>query len=305
MEGRQRTWTPGRPVPLGQVLAPLRRGPGDPTYAVTPDGAHWRAARTSLGPGTLRIGVDPASARVVARAWGPGADLLLDGLPALLGADDDWTDFRPGHRVVAEAQRRNPHWRMGRTGLVLDALLPAVLEQKVTGQEAFRAHRRLVRRFGGPAPGPTDGPQLWCPPSPEVVAAVPSWEWVRLPVDSARSRTAVTVARSARALERALSEGTDVLDRRLRALPGVGVWTSAETRARAVGDPDAVSFGDYHVAADVGWALAGAPVDDQGMERLLEPWRGHRRRVTTLLALAGFRRPRRGPRMAPRHHLPG
>ena len=302
--GRERVWTPGRPVLVGQLLAPLRRGAGDPTYAVTPDGAHWRSALTPAGAGTLRITSDRSAGLVRATAWGDGAEWLLHGLPALLGDEDDWSGFRAGHPVVEEALRRHPHWRIGRTGLVHDALLPAILEQKVTGQEAFAGYRRLVRRFGRRAPGPADGPQLWCPPSPAEVAAVPSWEWIRLPVDPARSRTAVTAARAAAALERGLVEGSAELDRRLRALPGVGVWTSAETRARAAGDPDAVSFGDYHVAKDVGWALVGHPVDDAEMARLLEPWRGHRRRVAILLLLAVGQRPQRGPRMAPRRHLP-
>jgi len=92
--------------------------------------------------------------------------------------------------------------------------------------------------------------------------------------------------------------------RRLRAIPGVGIWTAAEVAQRALGDPDSVSFGDYHVAKDIGWALTGTPVDDDGLAELLEPYRGHRYRVQHLLGLAGHHRPRRGPRMAPRTHLP-
>ena len=84
----------------------------------------------------------------------------------------------------------------------------------------------------------------------------------------------------------------------------MGEWTSAEVRQRALGDPDAVSFGDYHVAKDVGWALTGTPFDDEEMRAYLEPWRPHRGRVPLLIGLAGLHRPRRGPRMAPRTHLP-
>ncbi len=94
------------------------------------------------------------------------------------------------------------------------------------------------------------------------------------------------------------------LDRRLRTLPGIGVWSSAEVRARVQGDPDAVSFGDYHIARNVGFALTGEPVDDDGLAELLEPWAGHRHRVQRLVELAGLGVPRRGPRMAPRTHLP-
>jgi len=87
-------------------------------------------------------------------------------------------------------------------------------------------------------------------------------------------------------------------------VPGVGVWTAAETAQRALGDADAVSFGDYHVARNIGWALTGEELDDDGLAELLEPYRGHRYRVQRLLELAGAMRPRRGPRMPPRRHLP-
>jgi 3-methyladenine DNA glycosylase/8-oxoguanine DNA glycosylase len=133
---------------------------------------------------------------------------------------------------------------------------------------------------------------------------VPSWEWLRMQVDPARSRTLVRVAGAAASLERTALLPADEVDRRLRSLPGVGVWTSAEVRFRAHGDADAVSFGDYHVAKDVGWALTGREVDDDGLAELLEPYRPHRYRVQRLVELAGLRRPRRGPRMAPRRHLP-
>ncbi len=82
------------------------------------------------------------------------------------------------------------------------------------------------------------------------------------------------------------------------------MWTSAEVRQRAHGDPDAVSFGDYHVAKDIGWALTGTPFDDAELEEFLEPWRPHRGRVQALVGLAGLHRPRRGARMAPRTHFP-
>ena len=95
-----------------------------------------------------------------------------------------------------------------------------------------------------------------------------------------------------------------MFDRRLRTLPGIGVWTSAEVRSRALGDPDAVSFGDYHVAADIGYTLTGTPVDDEGLAVLLEPYAGHRHRVQRLVEMSRLSKPRRGPRMAPRRHLP-
>jgi 3-methyladenine DNA glycosylase/8-oxoguanine DNA glycosylase len=90
------------------------------------------------------------------------------------------------------------------------------------------------------------------------------------------------------------------LQRRLRTVPGIGVWTAAEVVQRAFGDPDAVSVGDYHLKNVVGYALTGQRnTDDEQMLELLEPWRGHRQRVVRLLLIGGPRRPRRGPRFAP------
>jgi 3-methyladenine DNA glycosylase/8-oxoguanine DNA glycosylase len=241
---------------------------------------------------------------VEARAWGPGAAWALDTLPALLGADDDPSGFEPRHPLVEQAMRHHPHWRLGRTGLVMEALVPAIIEQKVTGQEAFAGFRRLVRRYGERAPGPGAEAGLWVQPTPDALRTIPSWEWLRLHIDPARSRAVVRAATVAPSLERLTAVPAGEADRRLCSLPGVGRWTSAEVRSRALGDPDAVPFGDYHVAADVGWAIRGTPMDDDELEEFLEPWRPQRGRVTALIGLTGLRRPRRGPRMAPRSHLP-
>lgn len=298
----ERIWRPDWPCPVGQILVDSRRGAGDPTYRIEA-GRHWRGIRTPQGPARLAVEARPATGEVYAEAWGDGAEWALDRVPAMLGALDDPSGFEPRHPVLVQALRSHPHWRVGRTGLVLEALVPAIIEQKVTGQEAFAGFRDLVLRHGEPAPGP--GPRLFLQPTPEALRAIPSWEWLELHVDPARSRTVVTVAGRAAALARIADDPCDVADTKLRSLPGIGVWTSAEARARALGDADAVSIGDYHVAKDIGHALLGKPLDDAGLEDYLEPWRPHRLRVQVLVGLAGLRRPRRGPRMAPRTHLPG
>lgn len=303
MTASVRTWRPDWPCPVGHVLGTARRGAGDPTYRIVA-GGHWRGIRTPEGPVRLVVTPRPALGEVEARAWGPGADWVLDALPGMLGAHDDPTGFEPRHPVLVEAHRRHPHLRAGRTGLVFEALVPAILEQKVTGQEAFAGFRELVRRHGEEAPA-GEGPALFLQPAPEVIAAIPTWEWLQLHIDPARSRPLVLAAGRASAIDRIAADDVATADRKLQALPGVGVWTSAEVRARALGDADAVSFGDYHVAKDVGWALTGAPVDDAGLAVLLEPWRPHRWRVQVLIAHTGLGRPRRGPRMASRRHLPG
>ena len=267
-------------------------------------GALWRGLLTPEGAVTLRVVTHAADGLVEAHAWGEGADWALGALPQMLGADDDPGGFVPRHDRVALAQRRHPGWRVPRTALVMEALVPAVVEQKVTAQEAFGGWGRIVRRYGDPAPGPGRGLGMRVPPSPAQLAAIPSWGWLRAGVSPQRSDTVARVARVATRLEETSGMPLHQARRRLVSVPGVGVWTAAETAHRALGDPDAVSFGDYHVAANIGWALTGRPVDDHGLVEVLRPYAGHRYRVQRLLELDGALRPRRGPRMAPRRHLP-
>ena len=299
---RAREWRPSWPCPVGQVWGHWRKGAGDPTYRIE-HGRHWRGIRTPIGPATLAVTPLDGAGVIRADAWGPGSEWALDALPSMLGADDDPSGFTPLHPELTQALHEHPHWRIGRGNLVWQALMPAIIEQKVTGQEAFGGFRRLVHFHGERAPGPGAALRLWVAPGPETVRKIPSWEWLKLHIDPARSRTLVRAAQVADALERTLDVGSDEADRRLRSVPGIGVWTAAEVRFRAHGDADAVSFGDYHIPNEIGHALLGHDLDDAGLAELLEPYRPHRHRVQALLGMRRWR-PRHGPRLSPRTHLP-
>jgi 3-methyladenine DNA glycosylase/8-oxoguanine DNA glycosylase len=299
--GVVREWRPDRPLDLHRTLAPLRRGTGDPAYRVEADNAIWRATRTPDGPGTLRLAVRRGSGSVTAQAWGPGAGWLLDRIPRLCGEDDRCEGFVPTHPLLADTFARNPGWRITRSDALVEVLVPCILEQKVTGKEARASWRVLVRRFGEPAPGQVPA-GLTVPPAPATWAQIPSWEWHKAGVEPARSKAVITACRHAGRLEQSLGLGTAVADQRLRALPGIGVWTSAECRQRALGDPDAVTVGDFHLPHLVGVALIGRRVDDDGMLELLAPYAGHRYRVTRLIELSGLRNPRFGPRLTIQDH---
>ncbi|MGH3438573.1 MAG: DNA-3-methyladenine glycosylase family protein [Sciscionella sp.] len=289
----ERRWRSPFVVDLPLVLAPLRRGRGDPAYQLAEGGVPWLAANTSEGAVTLTLRRDGED--ILARAWGPGAEWSLERLPALLGGRDDDTGFVAHHEVVARARRRMPGLRLGACGRVWDVLLGAVLEQKVTGYEARRSWRELCRRFGTPAPGiAPDG--MYVPPSADAVRAIADWEWHRAGVDGARRRTLLAAAAVASRLERAVTlRGTDGRAL-LRRVPGIGVWTAAEVAQRAWGDPDAVSVGDYHIPGVVGMALLGRATDDEGMLDALAPYAPQRQRVVRYLEATGFTRPRFGPR---------
>ncbi|SNR73894.1 DNA-3-methyladenine glycosylase family protein [Blastococcus mobilis] len=295
------TWEPGWPLDVEGCLAPHRRGRGDPALRTAEDGI-WRTTTTVDGPASVRITV--AGGRVRVAAWGDGATAAGAAVPGWLGAADRPEGFEPGdHSVVADLHRRAQWLRLSRTGRTWDALVPAVLEQKVTVAEAHRVWRELLRLAGEPAPGPApEGMRV--PPSSQRVLEVTDWQWHACGLDGARRRALRAVASVASRLEPGGAGDSAALQRRLCSIPGIGVWTAAEVVQRTLGCPDTVSVGDYHLKNIVGWSLAGRRTDDAGMLELLEPWRGHRQRVVRLILAGGRgqRPPRRGPRFAPTDH---
>jgi len=249
------------------------------------------------------VRINRAADAVRVAAWGRGAEHAGSAVPQWLGAADRPDQFDPGgHPLVDRLHRASPWLRLGSTGRTWDALVPAVLEQKVTVVEAHRVWRELLRLAGEPAPGPAPA-GMRVVPSPRRLLAITDWEWHRCGLDGARRRALRAVAGVASRLEPAPGIDSPALQRRMTSVPGIGVWTAAEVVQRALGDPDTVSVGDYHLKNIVGWALAGRrTTDDAGMLELLEPWRGQRQRVVRLLLIGGSRRPRRGPRNAPTNY---
>lgn len=308
---------------LRLTLGPLRRGPRDLTMRIDDSGV-WRATRTPEGPTTMHL--SSRGGEVTVRAWGPGGPWALESAPALVGALDDDSSFEPRHPVLVDLHRRLRGLRIPRSGAVMEALVPTIIEQKVTTLEAKRSFRDLVVALGEPAPGPvgehapghdertscTLGAQtaqtgggrtagspdgLRLPPSPSLLAATPSHALHRFGLERKRADTIRRACASASRLEEASTMSPAEARRRLCVLPGLGPWTAAQVAVVALGDADAVSVGDYNFPHMVAWALAGERrADDDRMLELLEPYRGHRGRVIRLIVAAGLGPPRVAPR---------
>jgi 3-methyladenine DNA glycosylase/8-oxoguanine DNA glycosylase len=286
---------PAGPLDLRRTLGPLRRGVDDPTMRLEATRA-WRATRTPLGAASESLELTRDG--LLVRAWGPGAPWLIEHASRLVGLDDAPGDVSLDHPVLRRLAASLPGLRIGRTDAVLEALVPAVLEQKVTGTQARRGFRGLVGAFGERAPGPLG---LRLPPAPEVLARTPYYAFHPFEIEQHRADIVRRVARQAERLEAIVGLPLPDAYARLRAVPGVGAWTAAEVGARALGDPDAVSVGDFHLPHQVCWVLAGEPRGtDERMLELLEPYRGQRGRVIRLIEASGMRPPARGPRLAAR-----
>jgi 3-methyladenine DNA glycosylase/8-oxoguanine DNA glycosylase len=278
------------PIDLALTLRPLRCGGGDPTIRLARTSA-CRATVTPEGPVTVAFAL--SGDRVEAEAWGPGADWALDRAPAVLGLDDDPARFAPGHPALRSLHRRLRGLRIGRSDAVVEALIPAILEQKVTSIEARRSYRKLVVAYGEPAPGPLG---LTLSPSPRLLAQLPYHELHRFGIERRRAETIRSACSYAGRLEEAAGLSPAAARARLLALPGVGPWTAARVAGTAFGDADAVVVGDYHLPHLVSWVLAGEPrSDDAEMLRLLEPYAGQRGRVLRLIVAGGTRPPSHHP----------
>ena len=295
MNAVRTSYAPGREVSLRLTLGPLAQGRTDPTMQRDATGI-WLALATHAGSASLHLRTTTGG--IEATAWGDGAEAAIEQVPALCGAGDDDSGFDATRQpLIAELHRRTPGLRLTRATRILAYLVPTILGQKITGIEQKRAWRALVTRHGEPAPGPAPIGMRVAPP-PEVWRRVPSWEWHRAGVGPERSDTVMRAVAVGDSLERAGRVDAAEATRRLRTIPGIGIWTAHETVQRSHGDPDSVSVGDFHTCKRVGAALIGRRVDDDGMLELLEPWRGHRQRVVRLIEAAGIGYERHAPRMS-------
>ncbi|MBB5513418.1 3-methyladenine DNA glycosylase/8-oxoguanine DNA glycosylase [Neomicrococcus aestuarii] len=300
-------WDPCGPFDLARTLGVLQRGANDPTVRVS-TGEAWLCFQYDGAATAVRVRHLSAGAPVEFAVWSSAAEAVADSLPRLVGAHDDWAAFDdPAFvdtlpRLVTEARRRHPGIRFPATGRVFDALVPAILEQKVTGMEARYAWAYLVNRFGTAAPGPVPR-GMKIAPTAAGWRRVPTWEWHKARVDYKRRDAILRCAHLGSGLDR-LSDNPDAheVEEKMRTVPGVGAWTAAEVLQRTHGSPDHISVGDFHLAHFVGQALTGRRTDDAGMLELLEPWTGHRQRVVRMLGLSGAKNPSYGPRLHPMDH---
>jgi 3-methyladenine DNA glycosylase/8-oxoguanine DNA glycosylase len=280
-------------VDLRRTLFPLIRGAGDPTTSVE-GRTVWRAVRTDDGPATL--GLTQIDRRTIeVGASGPGADRAAELVaPRLVGAFDDPDAFVPRDDLMRAIWRDHRSVLLTRTD-PFPVLIAAILEQKVQGLEARRAWREVVMATADPAPGDVG---LHLPPDPERLATIPSWVLSKNGVVHRRAAALREAARHPKKIARLVNATPEEARAFLEKLPGVGPWTTGEVCRIALGDPDAISVGDYHLPNIVAWAFAGEPRGtDERMLELLEPYRGQRGRVEILLEASGIGAPAFGPKV--------
>jgi 3-methyladenine DNA glycosylase/8-oxoguanine DNA glycosylase len=279
------------PTDLPRTLGWYRHGRFDPTTRL--DGWSFvRASWTPEGPAEVRL--DWSRGAVDVAAWGSGGEWAARAAVAMTGEGRPAPAVPDVHPLVTLAAHRWQGVRTGASGDLYSALLPTVLEQRITSGEAKRQWAALCRELGPPAPGPHG---LLLPPPPDRLAGRPAWWFHPLGIEAKRARALVEVGRIAERLWEWAALPVDELATMLARVRGIGPWTVGSVLGPVCGDDDAVIVGDYHLPNLVAHNLAGEPrADDARMLSLLEPFRGVRGRVVRLLGLAGRRAPAYGPR---------
>jgi 3-methyladenine DNA glycosylase/8-oxoguanine DNA glycosylase len=286
-----RRFTVSGELDLRTTLGALQHSFPDDAMRLTKNEA-VKATRTPDGPATVHLTLQPGE--LSARAWGPGGEWALENAGELAGLADDPNAFRPTHPILDRLHRSKPGMRIPASRSVVEALIPTIIGQKVTSEEAHRSYARLRRSMREPAPGPFD---LSLPPDPERIATLPYYEFHRFGIERRRAETLKRVCAARAHLEQAARLGPHDARRHLQAFSGIGPWTTGSVTMVVLGDPDAVIVGDYHIPHIVAWVLAGEPrADDVRMLQLLRPYKGQRGRVIRLLKTSGFSEPAFGPK---------
>jgi AraC family transcriptional regulator of adaptative response / DNA-3-methyladenine glycosylase II len=183
----------------------------------------------------------------------------------LLGADP----------LLGALVRECPGRRVPRTVDGAELAMRAVLGQQISVAGARTLAGRLAARYGEPLTA-ADGGLTRLVPEPAALAEADPRD---LGMPARRAGTLTCVARALAAGELALDPG---VDRRaaavaLRALPGIGPWTSAYIALRALGDPDAFPSSDLGLRKAAGRLGAlgawGDPTRSAALARLAECWR--------------------------------
>jgi len=190
----------------------------------------------------------------------------LDADPAAVG------DVLGRDAVLAPAVAALPGLRIPGHVDGNELIIRAVIGQQVSVSGARTVAGRLSDAYGRPLPTAV-GSVTTTFPAAEVIAGLSPSD---LPMPTGRGRALLHVAGLLAGGDIALDPGADrdEVSAQLLAAPGIGPWTVAYVRMRALGDPDAFLAGDLGVRRVLD--RLGIPRGERSALALAERWRPYR-----------------------------
>lgn len=272
----------------------LKLGRYDPTCKrVGPDRwqrVFWhqgRLCRFSYGADSKRL-----AAVLEFTGEGAGDSIGEPEVKASLGLSDPGWPNPPEHPVLTRIPREVKSLRLVRVLWPYEALLATVLQQRVSWEEASQNWSNLCRCHGARWDDQCSAP------SPAKLLTLSNDEFAALGIESSRAAPCRAAARILADRLR-LDEDLGELEARLLAARGIGPWTASAFLGLACAQSDTVPLGDYDLPKLVHFVFSGErDGTDDLMLSHLAPFAGHRFRVIRWLWSAGFKMPRRGPRLA-------
>lgn len=180
------------------------------------------------------------------------------------------SDALGSDRWLAGSIKRAPGLRVPGAVDAEEIAVRAVLGQQVSVAAARKAAAKLVEAFGKPLSAPI-GNITHLFPSAEVLADA---DLSAMGLTSARAETLRNLCSAIAGGEVTLDRGADRVEvqSQLRAIPGIGPWTSSYIAMRGLGDPDAFPGGDLGLRRAVE-KIRGEKVSPVELERRAESWR--------------------------------
>lgn len=250
----------------------------------------WRDGRLHR----FSYGADSKRLAAVLEGREPGVSFSVGEaeVRACLGlTDPGWAD-PPSHPVLKRIPGEVKSLRLVRVLWPYEALLSTVLQQRVSWEEASQNWRDLCKAHGTPWDDQCSAP------SPAKLLTLSNDDFAALGIESSRATPCRAAARILGA-GLTLDDDLEALEARLLGARGIGPWTASAFLGMACGHPDALPLGDYDLPKLVHYVFCGErDGNDEMMLTHLAPFAGHRFRVIRWLWSAGFKMPRRGPRLA-------
>jgi AraC family transcriptional regulator of adaptative response / DNA-3-methyladenine glycosylase II len=185
--------------------------------------------------------------------------------------------------LLAPLVRRHPGLRLPQLPDGFEGVVRAIVGQQVSVAAARTVVDRLIRHLGDPVGdvSPAGDSGLFAFPRPAALAAAPRERLTALGLTRAKAAALLAAAAATRdgALDwqKLRTSPPEAAHAALRALPGIGPWTAAYVRMRALGDRDAFPASDLGILKALAARNPRATRPDAAeIDALAEGWRPYR-----------------------------